>query len=458
MERGYLHTVVCIVLLTVLGLLGLKWLPQLSVGGMTLRQVDILSDISNDSTGMPAQTDTIKELPVVKNAINTCKPGMTCINDMSGDERQGIEPLYEAIEQMASLGRPVRIAVLGDSFIEGDILTEPLREQLQTLYGGCGVGYVPITSNVNGFRRSVRHNFSGWTEHNGNDHRGFGGEHASITGHYYAATPGANVELRGTTATAHLDTCQVATLYYTGYGTASVTATVNGTATQRFNISGNGEVGSVHVNGKIGSVKWTVDYSDPGIAFLGSAMDGNDGITVDNFSLRSSCGYHLGKVSDRMFASFDKARHYDLVIIMYGLNIAHKGQKQFNEYSMKMGSAIDRMKQAMPTTGFLVVSVSDRAQRTTSGALNTMSCITALINVQQQLAFDHHIAFWNMFTAMGGSGSIVRMAQAKPAEANRDYTHINFNGGKRIGRIFAETLDWGYQSYHQQNTPKGGEQ
>ena len=31
--------------------------------------------------------------------------------------------------------RPVRIAFLGDSFVEGDILTADLREQLQTAFG-----------------------------------------------------------------------------------------------------------------------------------------------------------------------------------------------------------------------------------------------------------------------------------------------------------------------------------
>ncbi|MFQ8804906.1 MAG: hypothetical protein ACLR8Y_07075 [Alistipes indistinctus] len=41
-------------------------------------------------------------------------------------------------------GRPVRIAVLGDSFIEGDIITADLREQLQNLCGGRGVGFCAV--------------------------------------------------------------------------------------------------------------------------------------------------------------------------------------------------------------------------------------------------------------------------------------------------------------------------
>ena len=44
--------------------------------------------------------------------------------------------------------RPVRIAYFGDSFIEADIFTADLRERFQSEFGGCGVGYVPITSSI----------------------------------------------------------------------------------------------------------------------------------------------------------------------------------------------------------------------------------------------------------------------------------------------------------------------
>ena len=44
----------------------------------------------------------------------------------------------------------VRKAVFGDSFIEADIFTADLREMLQKRFGGCGVGFVTITSMTSG--------------------------------------------------------------------------------------------------------------------------------------------------------------------------------------------------------------------------------------------------------------------------------------------------------------------
>src|ERR1039458_8654920 len=56
--------------------------------------------------------------------------------------------------------KKVRIAYFGDSMIEGDLLTRDLREFFQARFGGSGVGFVPITSPVAGFRQTIIQTFS----------------------------------------------------------------------------------------------------------------------------------------------------------------------------------------------------------------------------------------------------------------------------------------------------------
>ena len=90
---------------------------------------------------------------------------MTCIEDYSDSTMRGMTRFYQALDELAKAPRPVRIAYFGDSFIEADILTADLREMLQQKYGGCGVGFVTITSMTSGFRPTVRHSFSGWQSH-----------------------------------------------------------------------------------------------------------------------------------------------------------------------------------------------------------------------------------------------------------------------------------------------------
>ena len=72
----------------------------------------------------------------------------------------GISRLRNAFSQ--SRERCVRVAFVGDSYIEGDIFTQDVRSQLQDIYGGAGVGYVNMYSEFPGFRRSVRQSGSGW--------------------------------------------------------------------------------------------------------------------------------------------------------------------------------------------------------------------------------------------------------------------------------------------------------
>lgn len=61
------------------------------------------------------------------------------------------------------MNRPVRVAFLGDSFIEGDIMVADFRSGMQKEFGGRGVGFVPVTSVAAQFRPTVEQRASGWT-------------------------------------------------------------------------------------------------------------------------------------------------------------------------------------------------------------------------------------------------------------------------------------------------------
>ena len=460
MERGYLHSVVWIVLVALLSLLALSWLPTLTVGDWQMRRVDLLSDLRGDS--LAVGNEAIEDLPdddvsalraSNRIVIDTCRAGMTCIDDMADDTDRGMNALYRALEGIDTLGRPVRIAVLGDSYIEGDILTANLRQLLQERYGGSGVGYVPMTCDAPGFRRSVKQRFNKmWKAHNANDHSGYDSRWANFTGHYFFGTSGATMSLSGVTGyLSRLDTCQQSTFYCMGHGTGRVTAIIDGGRSQSFDLSPNGRVQAVSVSGKMGRVEWRVDR-DGGLTYLGASMDDERGVQVDNFSLRAASGQHLRSISEQMLADFDAVRHYDLVVVMYGLNVAGRQTSEFATYRERMVAAIDHMKRNMPGTGFLVVSVGDREEKR-GGTFRTMRGVISLVNAQQRIAYDSRVAFWNLYTAMGGEGSIVRMVDQH--QANLDYTHINFGGGARLAQLLFDAITWGHEQYHNQ-VEKGG--
>ncbi len=483
MEKNYLSSVVAIVLAAVLVLLGLYWLPAINVGDWSMRKVDLLADVRNDSAlhlldsissvkmngsspaGM-AKTDSASNLPVLEGSrltrdkhgnvitvedsiinakaeVTVTRSGITSIIDLGDDTGRGnMTAFYQALAQAA--GRPVRIAVLGDSFIEGDILTSKLRELLQQRFGGCGVGYLPMTSITADFRRTVKQTFGGWTPHKAVDRSGYGDTYNNITGNYFNAGPGAWVMAKGIgNPYQHAASCTSSSFYFvSGTGSCYATAVVNGTDTTHFNLQSSSLIGHAVVQGDIKQVKWTV--SNPGnMVFLGTSMDCDRGVIVDNLSLRASRGNHLSKITGSMMSAFNQVRHYDLVIIMYGLNIAGHNSSAYTAYCNTLTAAINNIKNTMPGTSVLVVGCSDREERTASG-WKTMPGVLGLIQAQKRVAINSRVAFWDLYEAMGGEGSIVNMV--RNGEANSDYTHITHRGGDRIARYLYDALMLGFET------------
>ena len=499
-----------ITLLVIAILIGLFYMPRIKVGDTLLRRVNILSEVqSRDKDGnivaeveadeaegiVEAKFDSAVVKKVSKPVfVDSIPEGMTAIEDFSTSGTPVMDKFYAALDQSAS--RPVRIAYYGDSFIEGDILTEDLREYLQQTYGGCGVGFVDIKSITSGFRQTVANKNSGWNDHNANDGKGkrFNSELQGINGRYFIPNGTAQYELRGTKRKypAHLDTMEVATVFYTPAGGLHISAAINGEELEELYASG-GEaqyeeethtVRDMHVTthynedstevvydttyserevhtsnavqemghiasrsikrGKLGSFRMQVSGGSSS-RFYGVALEGHHGIVLDNFSMRSSDGTFIKSIPASTLQSFARLRPYDLIIIHFGLNVANAKQKDYSNYTSRMSEAIRNLRSAYPHAAILVVSVGDRAKRGADGQMHTMPGIKELVSYQRMMASEQHVAFWNLYEGMGGDGSIGQMVKNK--QANLDYTHINFAGGQHIAKIFYDVLKNGKENY-----------
>lgn len=447
--KNYLKYSLWLTWIVLLALIAMHWLPTITIDGHTMRRVDLLSDVRMpEPDENETVVDSLPPVPVVKPAfVDTCRSGMTCIEDYSDSTMRGMTPFYLALDEIQSKGRLVRIAVFGDSFIEADIFTADLREMLQKRFGGCGVGFVTITSAVSGFRPTIRHSFGGWSSHAVTDSTYFDKKKQGISGHYFVPCEGAFVELRGQKKYASLlDTCQTASIFFHNKGKVSLSVRVNRGETDIREFSSTGTLQQMKVKGRIGSVRWDINQADSTL-FYGLAMDGTQGIVVDNFSLRGSSGLSLKNIPSKMLREFNAQRPYDLIILEYGLNVATKNGQKYDYYKKGLLAAINHLKECFPQSGFLLLSVGDRDYKTDTGELRTMPGVKNLIRYQQNIAAESGIAFWNMFEAMGGEGSMAKLVHAKPSLANYDYTHINFRGGQHLAGLLYETLIYGKEQY-----------
>ena len=360
------------------------------------------------------------------------------IIDYGAGTPSGMGSFYAALSNSGN--KPVRIAVFGDSFIEADILTVNLREMFQKKYGGCGVGFVNINASADAPRPTIRQKSEGFTDHSAMDLKGYDRTKLGISGHYTEPEDGAYVILRGQKKfAARLDTCNRSTIYFTSKYGASITAKINNAVEQTFKVPASAAMQTLQVEGHIGSVKWTINQSNNSVVY-GVAMDGIRGISVDNFSLRGNSGTRIHAIPYRTLSAFNSARHYDLIILEYGLNVASPGAKNYVWYEAGFLKTLAYLKKCFPNTSILLLGVSDRDQRMDDGSIHTMHGIKMLISSQNRIAQKSGVAFWNTFQAMGGEDSMAQMVDTNPPMANLDYTHINYRGGKKIAKLLFNAL------------------
>ena len=446
-------------LMIVSALMGLHFLPRVEVFGIELRRVDLLSDLFPDTPDVSEKemAEAMKQQrphPAHRKA-NDCPKGMVCIDDYSMDERRNMDVFYRRLAELNTRKRPVRIAYFGDSFIEGDIFTADLRDLLQSRFGGAGVGFVDMASQTAGFRQSVRAYSQNVESHSVLDsiHRN---QLLGINCRYFFPQRGqVSLTLKGTAYGKNTQQVQKSQLFLKTNVPLQVTAEVNDGQPQTFRLSGENKMQCLTATGDIRQVKWSF-YADSlsrnHITLYGATMDNNSGVAVDNFSLRGSGGGVLLSIPDENLRQFFACRPYDLIVLHYGLNVVgpKSGKKVADNYGHTLDRMIRKFQALQPETPILLVSVSDRNTRNKDGEITTIGGIRYLVNEQQEAAARNGVAFWNLFEAMGGTASIKRMAEQKPALANKDYTHLNFRGGKVLAEKLYEALVNAVKNYTKQ--------
>ena len=435
--------------LTVGILLTLRLFTLPRIGKVELKQINLLADIMRRDT-VDEVEKALAHLPKVKPIQkDTLPPGVTGIEDYADSTQQGMLPFYRALQMVDSLERPVRIAYFGDSFIEGDILTADLRELLQDKFGGSGAGFTDVAPPFPGFRTTLYQQYKGWDVRNVLQGDSCERSRLSLTQRYAMPLDSAYTDIRGSKHYAHLDTFEVATIYVSSPHPAGLRVRKNYSAAEQLTTEGTGRIEAIRTKGKMHRVRYYMD-EDSLATYYGIALEGKRGIVLDNFSFRGSGGTSLGSIPLRRWKEFSRVRPYDLIILHFGLNVASKKLLDYGFYVQGLSHVLDRMKEAYPNTGFLIVGVSDREDKI-DGELHTMPGVKALMKYQQQAAAQNHIAFWNLYEAMGGEGSIVKMADSEPRGARKDYTHITRHGGKVIAEKFYKSLIYGYEKFQKKD-------
>jgi lysophospholipase L1-like esterase len=360
--------------------------------------------------------------------INNFNKAHVINNYTKKDSCNYISKLLKKIEKiMKNHKGKIRIAWLGDSMIEGDLITSTIRDNFQKLSNSFGVGFVPIQSITSKFRNTVTHNWKGeWMKASFKDNNLKAPLFLSGSCYY-----GSNGEVNYMDNTTKDSTNKNPYLKYLlcGYSQDSFDVLVNNSTKKLYA----DKIFNSILLEKDNSNKINLAIQNNNVPIYGVSIESEDGIIIDNLSFRGITGLELSQIQSNLLSSIDSQQYYDLIVIQYGVNLLFRpNDLNYDWYYNKMNECLSKVKAAMPNTDFLLIGTGDRAF-CYNGKWESAKGINNLVYAQAQLAYNNKMYFYNLYSSMGGEGSIVNWANMNPSLANKDYVHPNYRGAKVIG-------------------------
>ena len=356
----------------------------------------------------------------------------TRIEDFSAGHN-GLHRFFTSLNNIDNLGRPVRIAFVGDSFIEGDILVADFRAKMQAHFGGRGVGFLPITSVVAQYRPTVKQSADGWRSYSIIKDRS---KKYVLSGVLFEPSSGnASFKFQTVDFRPGLEETSTLKIIYSKNDETEVILKKDD-ETLTFMLPSAETMTQYELSGQF--TNGTLQFKNAkGLSALGVALEDNHGISVDNFALRGNSGIVMASLDAESCLQLQEIRPYDLIILQYGLNVASDSVRDYGWYRNQMIPVVTHIQQCFPGADLLILGISDRS-RNVAGTYSTMPAVISLLRAQRQIAQSAEVSFWSIFAAMGGQGGMVKYVNSN--WASKDYTHLNFNGGREIANVLFDAL------------------
>jgi len=356
------------------------------------------------------------------------------ITDYAVDTLAMMKGFYKKLDNLRHNKGKVRIAYFGDSFIEADYITGELRTRLQHIYGGNGVGFVPVQSIVADSYQSIYfNNNTSWTDYNfrNNPQK----LPLGLTGHVFYSNGNSWCEYGAAKN-------RLAGVYlYTGktQDTNTLVTVDKDGIKNNININNDGYINQTVLNEGNAIKKLKLSCTNKNLPVYGVSIEDTTGVYIDNYAFRGNTGLLGLQVPADVIEGFKKYFIYDLVIVHYGLNAIVHNETNFDWFDRGIGKLIQKIKASYPGVPILLVSTSDIAYNE-GGQYVTDPAVPILVQTQNETAKKNKVAFWNLYYSMGGANTIANWADGDTVLAYKDYMHVNERGADKIAGIFFNKL------------------
>lgn len=363
------------------------------------------------------------------------------IEDPTG---RAMQSFYDALSRAHSGEAAARILHYGDSHIAADLLTGALRRDLQRCFGDAGAGFILAGKPYAYYARpGVTVQASrGWQAGGLSEASLFSDGRFGLAGvSFTAMTVGESFRV-----TAPASRFDLYLLKQPGGG--AVTVFVDGMAYARdLSLAAmRSEAAYVEVSAATNAThSLEVTITRPGaVRVLGLDIERDmPGVIYDAFGINGARMMRMLAWDWRVLSSNLDRSAPDLIILAYGSNEVGDADLNLDEYGEWFSTLLAQLRQAAPQAALLVVAPPDRAVKV-GKRWQTLARMPALVAVQRQVSRQAGAAFFDLFRAMGGAGSVERWATLPEPLAQPDRVHLTATGYRRVAGWLYEAMMRGW--------------
>jgi len=174
--------------------------------------------------------------------------------------------------------------------------------------------------------------------------------------------------------------------------------------------------------------------------FYGLTLEKSSGIQMDNIAMRGNSGTVFTKNSWQNFSRMGRHLNPKVVILQFGGNTVPymKDSSRVRWYAKNLARQFDRIRSTLgKNIKILFLGPTDLCT-SVNGEMVTYPILPYLNEQLEKKCLENKVAYWSVFDAMGGEGSMAVWAE-KGLVAD-DFVHFSSSGTKIISELFFTTL------------------
>lgn len=370
-------------------------------------------------------------------------------------DKSALYHFFAALDSAQVSGKVIRIVHYGDSQIEEDRMSGLIRERLQTQFGGNGPGLLPAVQVT--AATSVRQSRTGdWERFAafGNDeihadHKRYG----LMT--IFARYKGSNATLAFKPSDLAYERSKsfhhLTLLYGNLKGAAKASLIADGKSLNTRTLSSGKEIQAARWQFDSVPSEVTLRFTGDSPDIYGVALDGNNGIALDNVPMRGCSGTIFTNTDLPFWKQAYDTMNVKLIVMQYGGNAMAVIDKdsEVKWYENILTKQLSAMREVNPDATILFIGVADMATKV-KGKLQTYPYLEKVRDAMKRVTHAAGGVYWDTYSAMGGKNTMIEWVSMKPPLAAPDYTHFSRKGAEKVAQLFVDELLNDYRDYKAQ--------